>query len=44
MGLEVIGLSGLLDDLSVFWLVTPWLVSLAVLAALMWAFGPRNRE
>ena len=45
MGLEVIGVSGLLANASSasFWVVTPWLLSLAVLGVLMWAFG-RRRE
>ena len=40
VGLEAVGLSGLLADiLFAFWAVTPWLVSLGVLAGLMWAFN-----
>jgi len=31
-------------DLSAFWIVTPWLLSLAVLAALIWAYGPRKGQ
>ena len=41
--LKIIWLAGPnAGDLSAFWIVTPWLLSLAVLAALMWVYGPRK--